>query len=142
MVAEVDPGAEYVVPMDRLESFYDEPGEYGWIMEGHKHGFGLTSVIITQTAPRGGPPLHVHDTEEVHVLPECHLAYVIGDSTFEVEGACVVNIPARVPHTFLNIGAAPARIVCFWPANDFWNNYDELGPNPLLARYGADARGA
>jgi len=127
---------EYAIAMDQLESFYDEPGEHGWIMEGYKHGFNLTSVIITQTAPRGGPPLHTHHTEEVHVLPECRLAYVIGERTFEVEGPCVVNIPPNIPHTFLNLGLEPVRIVCFWPANDFWNNYDELGPNPLLEKYG------
>lgn len=127
--------SEYVIPIDRLESFYDEPGEYGWIMEGSKHGFARTSVIITQTAPNGGPPLHTHNTEEIHVLPECHLAYVMGESTFEVRGPCVVNIPAHLPHTFLNIGSETASIVCFWPANDFWTNYDELGPNPLLQHY-------
>ncbi len=137
MMAEEHPGVQYAIPMERLESFYDEPGEYGWIMEGHKHGFSFTSVIVTQTAPLGGPPLHSHNTEEVHVLPECRLAYVMGDQTFEVLGPCLVNIPARLPHTFLNIGAEPVRLVCFFPDNDFWNNYDELGPNPLLARYSA-----
>lgn len=136
-MAEDNAGGEYVIPMDRLESFYDEPGEYGWIMEGYKHGFGRTTVIITQTAPRGGPPLHTHNTEEIHVLPECHMAYVMGDKTFELRGPCLVNIPARLPHTFLNIGTGSVRLVCFFPANDFWNNYDELGPNPLLERYSA-----
>ncbi|MEA2572894.1 MAG: hypothetical protein QOH93_192 [Chloroflexia bacterium] len=128
-----------VIPMDRLESFYDEPGEYGWIMEGHKHGFANTSVIVTLTSPRGGPPLHTHNSEEIHVLPECHMAYVMGDSTFEVEGPCMMNIPAGVPHTFLNIGPEAVRLVCFFPANGFWDNYDELGPNPLLERYGVGA---
>lgn len=126
---------DHVIPMDQLESFYDEPGERGWIMEGYKHGFNLTSVIVTETAPRGGPPLHTHNTEEIHVLPPCRMAYVMGDSTFEVEGPCVVNIPPLLPHTFLNIGEEPVRIVCFWPANDFWTNYDELGANPLLEKY-------
>ncbi|HEX8600554.1 MAG TPA: cupin domain-containing protein [Chloroflexia bacterium] len=140
MTAEGKPDAGYVIPMERLEAFYDEPGEYGWIMEGHKHGFGLTSVIVTQTAPLGGPPLHTHHSEEVHVLPECRLAYVIGDSTFEAVGPCVVNIPAGVPHTFLNIGPEPVSLVCFFPANSFWDNYDELGPNPLLERYSVGAQ--
>jgi mannose-6-phosphate isomerase-like protein (cupin superfamily) len=142
MAAPDEPNMEYVIPMERLEAFYDEPGEYGWIMEGYKHGFGLTSVIVTQTAPRGGPPLHTHNSEEVHVLPECRLAYVIGDSTFEAQGPCVVNIPAGVAHTFLNIGHETARLVCFFPSNNFWDNYDELGPNPLLERYGAGAQSA
>jgi mannose-6-phosphate isomerase-like protein (cupin superfamily) len=125
----------YVIPQASLESFYDEPGERGWIMEGYKHGFTNSSVIVTETASRGGPPLHTHHTEEIHILPECRFAYVIGSNRFEVEGPCVVNIPPRVPHTFLNIGAAPVRLVCFFPSYDFWNNYVELGPNPLLDEY-------
>jgi hypothetical protein len=127
--------AEYVVPMDVMESFYDEPGEQGWIMEGFKHGFERTSVVITKTEPRGGPPLHTHNTEEIHVLPECHFAYIMGDHTFEVHGPCVVNIPARLPHTFLNLSDHAVRLVAFWPHNDFWTNYDELGANPLLQLY-------
>jgi mannose-6-phosphate isomerase-like protein (cupin superfamily) len=126
----------YVIPQSALESFYDEPGERGWIMEGYKHGFTNSSAIVTETAPRGGPPLHTHHTEEIHILPECRFAYVIGSSRFEVEGPCMVNIPPQVPHTFLNIGDAPVRLICFFPSYDFWNNYVELGPNPLLDEYG------
>jgi mannose-6-phosphate isomerase-like protein (cupin superfamily) len=132
---------EHVIPMDRMESFYDEPGEVGWIMEGCKHGFTLSSTIITQTAPHGGPPLHMHNTEEIHVLPECRLAYFMAGSTFEIEGPCLVNIPAHAPHTFLNIGTEPVRLVCFFPCNEVWTNYDELGPNPLLALYGVAVQG-
>ena len=47
-----------------------------------------------------------------------------------------MNIPAGVAHTFLNIGSEPIRLVCFFPYNSFWSNYDELGPNPLLEIYG------
>ena len=42
MAAQGDGYAQYVVPMDSLESFYDEPGAPGWIMEEFKHGFELT----------------------------------------------------------------------------------------------------
>jgi quercetin dioxygenase-like cupin family protein len=123
---------ELVLPMEILESFYDEPGEAGWIMEGYKHSFVQSSVIVTNTAPRGGPPLHTHDTEEVHVLPPCRFAYTIGKLTFTVEGPSMVRIPSGVEHTFLNIGPEAVRLVAFWPNNKFWNNYRETGPNPLL----------
>lgn len=124
--------SEYVIPMDALETFYDEPGEHGWIMEGYKHGFTQTSVIVTGTAPQGGPPLHKHRSEEIHILPECKFAYAMGEKRFEVVGPCMVNIPPGLPHTFLNIGDSPVRLICFFPAGDFWTNYEELGPNPLL----------
>jgi mannose-6-phosphate isomerase-like protein (cupin superfamily) len=131
---------EYLIGMDNMESFYDEPGERGWILEGEKHGFANTSVIITETAPLGGPPLHTHKSEEVHIVPRARLAYVIGDSYFEIEGPCAIRIPAGVAHTFLNLSPEPTRIVCFFPHNSFWSNYDELGPNPLLEKYGVVQR--
>jgi mannose-6-phosphate isomerase-like protein (cupin superfamily) len=123
---------QMTLAMDDLEAFYDEPGEYGWIMEGHKHGFGATTVITTRTMPGGGPPLHTHGSEEVHVLPESTFAYVIGERRFVVHGPCMVRIPPETPHTFLNIGDEPVRMVAFFPCDRFWSNYQELGPNPLL----------
>jgi quercetin dioxygenase-like cupin family protein len=128
----MDNGGDFVIPLAALEEFYDEPGERGWILEGFKHGLTTTSAIITDTAPGGGPPLHKHHTEEIHVLPECRIAYRIGAHTFEAQGPGVIVIPAGVPHTFANRGQAPARLVCFFPADNFWTNYEELGPNPLL----------
>jgi len=130
---------EYLIGMGDMESFYDEPGERGWIMEGEKHGFGNTTVIVTDTAPLGGPPLHSHVSEEIHVLPESLIAYVIGSDFFEVVGPCGIRIPAGVPHTFLNVGADPVRLVCFFPYNNFWGNFEDLGTNPLLERYGVGA---
>ena len=131
---------EYWIGMDNMESFYDEPGERGWILEGEKHGFASTSVIITETAPMGGPPMHTHRTEEIHVVPKGRLAYVMGDSYFEIEGPGAMRIPAGLAHTFLNIGPEPIRLVCFFPYNSFWSNYDELGTNPLLERYAGAGR--
>ena len=131
-----EPAPRYRIAMEDMESFYDEPGERGWILEGEKHGFSNVSIIITETAPQGGPPLHTHNTEEIHILPQCRIAYVIEQDFFEVEGPCAVNIPAGTAHTFLNLGDEAIRIVAFWPHNDFWSNYDEIGPNPLLEKYG------
>lgn len=122
----------YIIPREALEAFYDEPGEKGWIMEGYKHGLTTTSLILTETAPGGGPPLHLHHTEEIHVLPVCQMEYIIGDHRFEVTGPGVIAIPAKMPHTFVNRGATTASLVCFFPAYNFWTNYEELGPNPLL----------
>jgi len=133
-------GAQYRIDMGAMETFYDEPGERGWILEGEKHNFSNMSVIITETASFGGPPLHSHQSEEMHILPRARLAYVLGDAVFEVEGPCAMNIPAGVAHTFLNIGTEPVRLVCFFPYNNFWSNYDELGPNPLLEIYSVDSK--
>lgn len=127
--------SDYVFKLNQLTSFYDVPGEYGYLMEGEQYGFSSLSLIITETHPGGGPPLHTHESEEAHVLLEGHVAYVNGDSTFTVEGPYILKVPAGVPHTFVNTGDAPFNIVAVFPSNRF--SYKELGPNPLVKKRSA-----
>jgi len=64
------------------------------------------------------------------VLLEGKATYVIGDQKFTVEGPYVVKIPARTPHTFVNAGRQPLRLVGILPASRIvWK---EVGPNPLV----------
>jgi mannose-6-phosphate isomerase-like protein (cupin superfamily) len=122
----------YVITLDEMEMRSDESGVIVHIMEGYKHGFDNTTITRTDTPPGDGPLLHTHVAEEVHVLPACQMAYTIGDDQFEVAGPCIVRIPAHVPHTFTNIGNAPFNLICFWPHPNFWHNYEEVGPKPLI----------
>ena len=125
----------HVVPFDDLEAFYDEPGEYGWILDAHKHGFERVSLIVTDTLPGGGPPLHKHACEEAVVVPpRARMRYLIGDQTHDVTGPAVVRIPVETPHTFVNAGADRVSLTCVFPDRSFWEGYVELGPNPLLAQ--------
>jgi mannose-6-phosphate isomerase-like protein (cupin superfamily) len=124
--------SDYVFKFDQMSSFYDVPGEFGHAMEGAKYGFNSLSFILTETQPGGGPPLHVHECEEAHVLLEGTASYVIGDRKFTVEGPYVVRIPAGVAHTFVNVGDKPLRIIGVLPAGRIvWK---ELGPNPLVTK--------
>ena len=124
--------SDYVFKLNQMPSFYDVPGEFGHTMEGAQYGFGSLSFILTETQPGGGPPLHVHDTEEAHVLLEGAAIYVIGDQKFTVEGPYVVKIPAGVPHTFLNVGSQLFHLIGVFPAGRI--SYKELGPNPLVKK--------
>ncbi len=123
---------KHLITMDDLEPFVIEPGERGYIMEGSKHGFAMSSVIVTETAPGGGPRLHTHTTEEVHVLLEGQMRYIIGDTQFDARGPYIVNIPADTPHAFMNSGDVPLRLICFFPYPEIWSQMVGLGRNPLL----------
>jgi mannose-6-phosphate isomerase-like protein (cupin superfamily) len=116
----------------QLTSFYDVPGEFGHLLEGRRYGFEALSFIITETHPGGGPPLHTHSCEEAHIVLAGTAGYVLGDQRFTVAGPYVVKIPAGVPHTFLNIGDQPFQLIAVFPDAQF--SYEELGPNPLVAR--------
>ena len=124
--------SDYAFKLNQMISFYDVPGEFGHAMEGAPYGFKSLSFIITETQPGGGPPLHVHDCEEAHVLLEGKASYMIGDQRFTVEGPYVVKIPAGVPHTFVNAGTQPLRLIGVLPADHI--RFTELGPNPLVKK--------
>lgn len=56
--------------------------------------------------------------------------YLINEKTLIVHGPYIVKIPAGAPHTFVNRGETPAKVVGILSQNN--TSYQELGPNPLL----------
>ena len=121
--------SDYVIKLSQMGTFYDVPGEYGYMLEGEPHGFESLSFILTETHPGGGPPLHTHTSEEAHVLLEGTVVYVIGDRTFTASGPYIARVPPGVPHTFVNSGDQVFRLIAAFPDNRI--SYKELGPNPL-----------
>jgi quercetin dioxygenase-like cupin family protein len=75
---------------------------------------GHVSVIETTPAPGAGPPLHHHDFDETFYVIEGELTFRLHDDTVIARPGDVVFAPRGVPHTFANLGEAPARqlIVC------------------------------
>jgi mannose-6-phosphate isomerase-like protein (cupin superfamily) len=128
-----DPAA-FVFKFDQLSHFYRKPGEYTYRLDGDAYGFDALSFIITETHVGAGPGLHVHDTEEAHVLLEGTAEYRIGDKTFTVTGPYVARVPAGTPHTFINAGTAPFRLVAVFGSKHPATT--RIGPNPLVAAPG------
>jgi mannose-6-phosphate isomerase-like protein (cupin superfamily) len=115
---------------DQLEHYYRVPGEFTHRLTGDQYGFETLSFIITETHPGSGPGLHVHDTEEAHVLLEGSAQYRIGDKTFTVQAPYVAKVPAGVPHTFINVGRKPFNLIAVFASKH--PNTKRIGPNPLI----------
>lgn len=128
--------SDYAFRLSQMRSFYDVPGEFGHYFEGQDYGFHGLSFIITETHPCGGPPLHTHDTEEAHVLLDGKASYVIGDKRFTIEGPYIARVPAKVPHTFMNVGAREFRLVAVFPDKKL--TYQQVADNPLVATCSRD----
>lgn len=124
-----DPGALFFT-FDQLEHYYRVPGEFTHRLTGDQYGFERLSFIVSETHPGGGPGLHVHDTEEAHVLLHGTAQYRIGDQTFTVQAPYVARVPAGVPHTFINAGSSPFNLVAVFASNH--PSTRRVGPNPLL----------
>jgi mannose-6-phosphate isomerase-like protein (cupin superfamily) len=124
-----DPTA-FFFNFDQLDYYYRLPGEFTHRLNGDQYGFESLSFIITETHPGGGPGLHVHDTEEAHVLLEGTAEYRIGDKTFTVQAPYVARVPAGVQHTFINAGNKPFNLIAVFASKH--PNTKRIGPNPLI----------
>jgi mannose-6-phosphate isomerase-like protein (cupin superfamily) len=124
--------SSYAITPRQMTSFYDVPGEYGYIVSGRTYGFENVSFIITETHPHGGPPLHTHKTEEAHVVLSGTMEYIIGDQRFTVKAPYVVRVPAGVAHTFMNAGSTPLNVIAAFPTPVL--DWTPIGPNPLVGK--------
>jgi mannose-6-phosphate isomerase-like protein (cupin superfamily) len=122
---------DLVIKLQQMTSFYDVPGEMGYLMSGRDYGFDGLSFVLTETHPNGGPPLHTHLVEEAHVVLSGTMHYVVGDQRFIAEAPFIARVPAGVPHTFINGGTTSLNIIAVFPSREL--EFTEVGPNPLVA---------
>lgn len=122
--------SDYVFAMENLTSFYDAPGELGYFMPGADYGFESLSVVVTETHPGGGPPLHTHTEEEAHVLLAGSMDYIIGEQRLSAQAPYIAKVPAGVPHTFVNAGHHPLNLVGVLASAT--PTYEPIGENPLV----------
>ena len=124
--------SDYIIEPKHLKKYYDHPGELGYIAQGEDYDFKSLSVIMAMAMPNGGPPLHSHGMEELHIVYDGTVEYMIKEKRFTAIGPFIMKIPAGVPHAFMNRGETPINIVGILPENN--TSYQELGPNPLLEK--------
>src|SRR5260370_7676153 len=69
---------------------------------------GAFDYFIVEVAPHGGPPLHVHHSQEetIHVL-KGRYKIRIGDEIFHCPQPAFAYLPSRVPHAFLTLPDEP-----------------------------------
>ncbi len=71
---------------------------------------GAISLGLDKVPPGGGPPLHYHRNEdEVFIVQEGRMEYLIENRWVELGPGGVVFAPRNVPHSFRNLGDKPAR---------------------------------
>jgi quercetin dioxygenase-like cupin family protein len=75
---------------------------------------GEVAVIQTAPSPGSGPSLHHHDFDEAFYVLDGELTFQLRDELLRAGPGELVFAPRGVPHTFANLGDAPARqlIVC------------------------------
>jgi quercetin dioxygenase-like cupin family protein len=90
---------------------------------------GAYDYFVCETAPHGGPPLHVHhhQDEALHVLSG-HFKVRIGEEEHRLDPGGFVFMPAGQPHAFLNLTDQPAELIIVFSPGGGHKFFEELGP--------------
>lgn len=90
---------------------------------------GAFDYFIVDVAPKGGPPLHVHHSQEetIHVL-KGRYKIRIGEDVFHCGEGGFAYLPSGVPHTFLNLTDDPGEIIVIYVPGGGHKFYEEFGP--------------
>lgn len=86
-------------------------GTYTILLDGAQTA-GRFAVIDMHVLPRGGPPPHRHDFEEMFQVLEGEVELTFRGRVSAAPAGTIVNIPANAPHAFKNVSDAPARLLC------------------------------
>lgn len=96
---------------------------------------GAYDYCVVELAPRNGPPLHVHHTQDeaIHVLAG-RFKVRIGDEESVLERGGFAFMPNGIPHAFLNLTDEPGEVALVYTPGGCTPFFAELGP---LSRSGA-----
>lgn len=78
-------------------------------------GTESTAMVYFELAPGDELGRHTDSAEEVVLVLAGTVEGTVGDEQAVLEAGSLAVVPRMVPHTFRNIGAAPARVVGFFP---------------------------
>jgi quercetin dioxygenase-like cupin family protein len=109
-----------------------------------EHTGGRMTAFETVVPPGQGPPLHTHANEdETLFVVEGEMRFKLGDELHAASAGSFAFVPRGTPHTWQNVGDAPARIIVhFSPAGmerffDGFAALDAPGPD-AFATAGAE----
>jgi quercetin dioxygenase-like cupin family protein len=92
---------------------------------------GALTAIETFIVQQEGPPLHVHQQDEVIYTLEGSMRIKLGDTLRRAPAGSFVFIPRGTPHTWQKVGAEPLRFFAtIMPATagfeEFFKRYAQL----------------
>jgi len=90
---------------------------------------GAVDYVIVEVAPYGGPPLHVHHTQDelIHAA-KGRFKVQIGEETFVIEEGGFAYLPRGIQHAFLNLTDEPAELNMVFTPGGTHKFFEELAP--------------
>ena len=118
-----------VYNLQDVEPFRDEPGFSQVIFRGIDRMIGFSQ--IGPEKPDSEP--HTHPYEQVNMLVEGRLDFLVDGEIVELEPYDTLVIPPEIPHTSRAVEGESATLLAFWPlredrleATDYQREFPEL----------------
>ncbi len=114
---------------------------------------GAYSIFELVTAPRMGPPRHVHRREdEWYYVLTGEFLFEVGGAKYTLRAGATIWAPRDIPHVWANTATSDARMILMCQPGGFENFLDELAKaetdkvtsaamGRLLAKYGMEMLG-
>ncbi len=103
-----------------------------WVL-GHKitpvDVSGNYDMVIGETAPNvpGPPPHHHSNLQELFMVLEGEMQFVVDGKPRLVKAGQTIDLPARVVHTFKNNGSTPCKWVNIHSPKGFLSFFQDMG---------------
>src|SRR5438309_10671968 len=90
---------------------------------------GAVDYIVVEVGPNGGPPLHLHHTQdELIQAVKGRFKVQIGEESFVLEQGGFAYMPMGKQHAFLNLTDEPAELTMVFTPGGSHKFFEELGP--------------
>ena len=116
-----------VYNLEEVPPVRDEPGLRQVVFRGIDQMLGFT--VIGPDRPDADP--HTHPFEQMNMLVDGRLDFVVGGERVSLDPYDVIEIPPEVPHASRSVGDEPATLLAFWPlredrlsATDYQREFD------------------
>jgi len=104
---------------------------------------GEYSVIITETPPNGGPPVHTHKNEdELFYILKGNFVFNCGDKKINTKQGDYIRLPRGIPHNFINTDSINGITMNTITPGGFENFFDEIAKvsnNNTLKKHEVDS---
>ncbi|MBD0358520.1 MAG: cupin domain-containing protein [Rubrobacter sp.] len=89
---------------------------------------GAYSLFEVESNPGGGPPPHIHRSEdEIFCVLEGEHEVSIGERAIRASAGTIVYAPRNIPHAYKNVGATSGRILGFVAPAGLEGFFEEVG---------------
>ncbi len=92
------------------------PGITAALFDGADHELPGLSIILNETEPGFGARRHRHTYDELFVVQEGQMTFIIGAESVTAGPGDLISAPAGIPHSFTNTGERTSHMIAIHAA--------------------------